>query len=487
MKKRCTYHQYDFEDVYGKEWKVSPLPVSISGQLNIENCYDSSVLGEETAAERVDRRMKALASCRIMLQRIISGDYVESNIYPVYLNRKDVPRAEKYRTSREAQKKLNRENRRKKIVRLMNTNFKKGDLIVTLTYKDGVFPDLDRARKDVKNYLAAIARYRKKQGMTALQYIYVIEYEDGPSGKIRIHQHLIMSAMDRDIAESKWNKGRVESRYADPDGDFGLEGFASYICKLESNGRHLIQHSRNLKKPVIRENVTKLTRRKMRNLVLAGDDMGPMMERIFQGSCRYIDSKTYISDLTGGFYIYSRLKKKEVKTMETKTASDKANAKADSNLKQVKIYIDMQWKGSLKKGNAVYSIVLETLFKGRTYTAVHHGEVVNTTQNRAILHISRIALFHLRGNYNLEIHAASGYLAGGFNLCRFQSAAEWEYQATKNADLIDKLLKAATGHAIRVVPEQHHCYTDWMRKEREKGQQGEQNSQEWEKTIDDKR
>lgn len=319
-----------------------------------------------------------------------------------------------------------------------------------------------------------------------MQYIYVIEYEDGPSGKIRIHQHLIMSAMDRDIAESKWNKGRAESRYADPDGDFGLEGFASYICKLESNGRHLIQHSRNLKKPIVRENVTKLTRRKMRDLVLAGD-MGSMMERIFQGSCRYIDSKTYISDLTGGFYIYSRLKKKEVKTMETKTVSDKAKAKADSNLKQVKIYIDMQWKGSLKKGNAVYSIVLETLFKERTYTAVHHGEVVNTTQNRAILHISRIALSHLRGNYNLEIHAASGYLAGGFNLCRFQSAAEREYQATKNADLIDKLLKAAAGHAIRVVPEQHHCYTDWMRKEREKVQQGERDPKMWEKTIDDKR
>ena len=76
MKKKQTYHQYDFEDVYGKEWKISPLPVSRDGQLKIEDCYDSSVLGEETAAERVDRRMKALASCRIMLQRIISGDYV---------------------------------------------------------------------------------------------------------------------------------------------------------------------------------------------------------------------------------------------------------------------------------------------------------------------------------------------------------------------------------------------------------------------------
>ena len=220
----------------------------------------------------------------------------------------------------------------------------------------------------------------------------------------------------------------------------------------------------------------------MRDLVLAGADLGPMMEKIFQGSCRYIDSKTYISDLTGGFYIYSRLKKKEVKTMETKTTSD-----ADSNLKPVKIYIDMDWKGSLKKGDASYSIVLETMVKGRTYTAVHHGEVVNTTQNRAILHISRIALSHLRGRFNLEIHAASGYLAGGFNLCRFQSAAEREYQATKNADLIDKLLKVAAGHAIRIVPEQHHCYTDWMRKEREKGQQGERDPKMWEKTIDDKR
>ena len=138
MKKKCTYHQYDFEDVYGKEWKVSPLPVSRDGQLNIEDCYDRSVLGEESEAERVDRRMKALASCRIMLQRIISGDYVESNIYPVYLNRKDVPRAEKYRTSRETQKRLNQKNRQKKYIRIINTNFRAGDLLSKKAGDDAV-------------------------------------------------------------------------------------------------------------------------------------------------------------------------------------------------------------------------------------------------------------------------------------------------------------------------------------------------------------
>lgn len=481
-KKKRMYYQYDFADVYGREWQLNPLPVAGSGQLNIADVYDGSVLGVEALEQRVERRMRNMAACRIMHQRIISGEYVESNVYPVYLNRKDIPRAEKGRTSRETQKNLNRENRRKKVVRLMNANFCKGDLIVTLTYKDGFFPDLDRARKDMKNYLESVRRYRKKQGMTPLKYIYVIEYEEKASKKIRIHHHLIMSKMDRDIAESKWKKGRVESRYADPDEDFGLEGFASYITKLETDGRHLVQCSRNLKKPIIRESVTQLTKRKMRDLALSGDGIGETMEKIFCDTCRFIDSKVYVSDITGGFYIYSRLKRREVKRMSNKENA-LSEGKTAAGLKPVKIYINMDWKGTLQKGTACYSVVLETEYKGAPYTTVHHGTVKNTTKNRAVLHITRVALSHLPRKYNLEIHAPDEYLAGGFNLCRFQSAKEKAYQGTKNADLIDKLLKDAAGHAIRVVPERSNTYTEWTKRERERAEKPE----EWEKTIDDKR
>ena len=166
---KLQYYQYDFADVYGQAWRVSPNPAY--AQIELEDCYDTTVFGSETREERVRRKMKNLPACRIMHQRIIAGDYVESNVYPVFLNRSDIPRTPKGEASREVQKKLNLKNRQKRIVRLMNANFHSGDLIVTLTYRDGDLPNLDRARRDIRNYLQAISRYRKKQGMTALQYI----------------------------------------------------------------------------------------------------------------------------------------------------------------------------------------------------------------------------------------------------------------------------------------------------------------------------
>lgn len=450
--KKVRYHQYNFEDVYGQAWRVSPDPAY--AQIRLEDCYDAEVFGAETTEERVRRKMRKLPACRIMHQRIIAGDYVESNVYPVFLNRSDIPRASKGACSRETQKKLNLKNRQRKIVRLMNTNFRDGDLIVTLTYRDGDLPDLERARKDIRNYLQAIARYRKKQGMTALQYIYVIEFvpEGEQSRKVRIHHHLIMSKMDRDIAESKWTKGRCECKYAQPDEDFGLEGFARYITKMESGGKHLVQCSRNLKKPIVRESITALTKRKMQELVVSGDEIGMKMEQIFRGKCKYLDSKIYHSDFTGGFYIYSRLRKRKgvdpVKQQPMNVAA----------MPPVKIYLDMQ----MQSKNAEYSITLEY---GK-HIAMHHGQIINTTRDRAILWITYKALSYLNKKCCLEIHAPSDYLDGGFNMCRFQNNKNNRYQGTINADLIDKVLAKAAGHSISVVSEQTNKYSQEMTQQR---------------------
>lgn len=106
MKKRKRYYQYDFEDVYGKEWISNPRKIDES-QIDFEDYYDASVLGEESREEFVNRKMSQLPKCRIMRQTIIAGDSVEINIYPCFFNRKDVPRAGRYKESREAQKKLN--------------------------------------------------------------------------------------------------------------------------------------------------------------------------------------------------------------------------------------------------------------------------------------------------------------------------------------------------------------------------------------------
>jgi hypothetical protein len=81
------------------------------------------------------------------------------------LNRKDVPRAGKYKESREVQRKLNAKNSQKRLTRLMNANFTDGDLIMTLTYADGCYPTPERARKDMTNYIKRVRTYRKKQGL----------------------------------------------------------------------------------------------------------------------------------------------------------------------------------------------------------------------------------------------------------------------------------------------------------------------------------
>ena len=451
--KKVKYHQYNFADVYGQAWRVSPQPAY--AQVSLEDCYDTGVFGVESAEERVRRKMRKLPACRIMHQRIIAGDYIESNVYPVFLNRSDIPRSPKGEGSSDAQKKLNMKNRQKKITRLMNANFRQGDLIVTLTYKDGDLPDLDRARRDMRNYLQAISRYRKKQGMTALQYIYVIEFvpEGMESRKVRIHHHLILSKMDRDIAESKWTKGRCECKYAQPDEDFGLEGFARYITKMESGGKHLVQCSRNLKKPIVKESVTSLTRRKMMDLVMAGDEIGHKMEQVFRGKCSYLDSEIYHSDFTGGFYIYSRLHKR--KGADPVKKQQPINSAA---LPPVKIYLDMEYTGR----TAQYSIVLES---GKN-KAVYHGRIENTTKDRAILWITHKALSHLNKKCCIEVHAQSDYLDGGFNMCRFQNHKDNRYQGTINADLIDKVLKTAAGHCISVVSEESNKYSQEMAQQR---------------------
>jgi hypothetical protein len=276
------YEDYDYEEVYNQK---------IAREEEIEDL-------------RINNNY-------VYLRRtIISGKMVEVEIYPIWKCRNDVPR-NKRGESREVQKKLNEKNARKKTVRLINANFVKEDLYITLTYKDGYLPDEKRARKDIQNYIARLKRWRKRNGITEpLKYIYSIGFENDPehSKKNRIHHHLIINKMDRDIAENLWGKGRAESRRLQPD-DFQFEGVGRYIA---SQGRERISYSTNLKKPIEKKDRTTLTRRKAENLARDQNGYKDYFENKYK-DCIYLDCSTYQSDEFPGVYFYARLKKKEVK------------------------------------------------------------------------------------------------------------------------------------------------------------------------------
>jgi len=498
------YCQLDFEHVFGSEWEYHAVNPFLGkkqvpepdGQICLGDLYDPSVLGEETREEYIRRKFSSLSRARICTRTILSGDMVEIDMYPVFL-RRDMPRGEKAKASREAQKNLNNKNRIRHLVRLINTNFCRRDYIVHLTYEDGYLPTEERAKKDMQNFLAKVRRRRKKQGLPPLKYIYVTEFapEGAQTKKIRIHHHLIMSGgLDRDEVESLWGKGRCRVEHCQPD-DFELTGFATYISKLErEKGRHSYCPSKNLDKPKVHKSVTKLSRRKFLEIIRAGDGRAELLERLYRGRFRYLDSTAYISGSFGGFYLYSRLRRREsvwdkkgggmdrrgkgvpdrggdMPDRERsvpgrdKRVPDTGNASYGGVL-PCKAYLEYDWKGTFADGEAVYSIVLEAVQRGVKKNAEFVGKVSGKTRNRAELIMAEKAISLLIKPCRVELHTKSSYLHAGIMLGRFKRQQRAGYKNVKNADLIEKFLRASEGFRVSAVKEDGNEYSEDMRKKR---------------------
>lgn len=494
------YYQLDLEHVFGDEWEyhaVNPFPekkqISEDGQICLEDLYDPSVLGEESREEYIRRKFSSLGRARICTRTILAGDMMEVDLYPVFL-KKDMPRGEKMKASRQAQKNLNNKNRIKHITRLINANFSKRDLIAHLTYADGYLPTEERAKKDMQNFLKKVRRRRKKQGLPPLKYIYVTEFvpEGVQTKKIRIHHHLIMSGgLDRDEVESLWGKGRCQVQHAQPD-DFELTGFAEYIGKLErEKGRHSYCASKNLDKPKIYKSVTKLSRRKFLDIIRMGDGRAELLEKLYKGKFKYLDSTTYVSQEFGGFYLYSRLRRKESVwekkggDMEMKESMPNApyHSKDERDMKQkgqeectpaekdfgnvvpCRAFLEFDWKGRFGGGEARCSILFEAFKKGEPQTSQFLIKFSNTTKNRTMLKLAILALSKLRP-CRLELHAGSRYMAEGIQGKFARKRAEG-YKKERNADLIEEFLSAAEPFCITVIDENKNEYTEAMRIQRE--------------------
>jgi len=459
---RRTDYQYNFEDVYGQRWMYDPVPIRPGdGQLNLSDYYDKSILGEETKEDAIEGKMKQLPKCRIMLQTIESGDRVELNIYPWYMNRRDIPRSPSIKESREAQKKLNQKNKQKRLIRLMCCNFHRGDLILTLTYGDHVFPTEEQARKDIRDYVKKLRKERKKAGMTVpLKYIYVTEYvpKGEATAKVRIHHHIIINRMDRDLAETLWKKGRAQAKYAQPD-DFELEGFARYISKLSTQkNHHSWAASKNLDKPVVHKSTTLLSRGKFAEIIRSGDGRAELLESLYQGKLKYLDSTVYINQEYGGFYLYSRMRRKE-------SVWDRPEA-VEPAKPDCRVYLEYDWNGSFAHGEAVYSILLEAYRKnGTAETRESYGYLKEMTKGKLILTMAKEALGFLNPCC-VEFHCAGNVLVDGINGRQFTLRRKDGYRGVKNAGLIEEFMQAAEGFTLAAVNERKNEYSEAMRIQR---------------------
>lgn len=241
---------------------------------------------------------------------ITAGEYREVEIYPLYRTPK-VRRGAKAAVTRKAQQILNARNSAKRVTRLIHENFTPRDLFLTLTYAGRQAPTMDQARRDIVNYIKRVKAWRKKNGLDAIRYLYVIQFED-EGREVRVHHHIIMSAMDRDVAEALWGKGRAKSDRLKPD-EKGLAALAAYITRSKRGNKRWCA-SRNLREPKVTVADHKVSRRMMERMVA---DCRIAAREIFEAGnpgYAFTECEAKVSDLFPGAHISARLRKRlEVK------------------------------------------------------------------------------------------------------------------------------------------------------------------------------
>ena len=161
-------------------------------------------------------------------------------------------RAEKSRMTTAAQKAMNDKTARGKLEMLIAANFTGRDLFVTLTYRDADLPAKRAgAVKNVRKLLKDLRKHRALRGQV-LRYIYTTEEKHGEA---RLHHHLAINAVGRDIEaiRSLWPYGDIIDVEQIDENDFAA--LAMYITKESAEGRpvgaQMWTRSRNLVKPKV--------------------------------------------------------------------------------------------------------------------------------------------------------------------------------------------------------------------------------------------
>lgn len=240
-------------------------------------------------------------------ENIRSGTVLlESQVYPSFKDKRDMPVTEERKKTRQSQKDLNDKNARRHLIRLANINFGEGDIWGTFGWDDESLPeDEERAGKDITNFIKRINRRRKKSKLDNTKYIYILAFVDYE----RPHFHILLSGegMDRDEIEGLWKKcKRPNTKRIKPDDDFIITGLATYISQ-NPHGKKRWCSSKNLKKPdKPTRSYSKFKKNRVDQMVKDHEELKRQMERAYPGF-RFLDAEVRYNGINAAFYIYARM------------------------------------------------------------------------------------------------------------------------------------------------------------------------------------
>lgn len=172
----------------------------------------------------------------------------------------------------------NEYSKKKNLARLLNANYKAGDLLIGLDYSEAGMRKLEKvcartaewaegseetrqeiiyeaAEKELKLCIRRVMRAMDKEG-EEIRYIAITSDMDGDTGEsVRVHHHLVVNAEAHAAFLSKWTLGGVSIEPLSKQGDY--TPIAEYLIKQVRRRKDAKAYatSRNLKRPQPKDRV----------------------------------------------------------------------------------------------------------------------------------------------------------------------------------------------------------------------------------------
>lgn len=194
-------------------------------------------------------------------KEIRSGDVIEIEFYfsPRKIG-KSIPRSKNINLTASQQIEANFRRARKNLSRLINANFNKRDMHITLTYRDAP-SSIEEAQKLQAKFTRRLRKKRRDLKLPELKWIAVTEgghdeefikkHKRLNDHDPRIHHHMIISGgVTLEALQEMWEYGVIIVSMLSSEGDY--TGLAHYITKepMERHKKRWSQ-SRNLVKPKV--------------------------------------------------------------------------------------------------------------------------------------------------------------------------------------------------------------------------------------------
>ena len=191
--------------------------------------------------------------------------------YSTRYGMKGIKRGVKSAKTPEQMKKANERAAITKLRRIINANFRMGDMHLVLGYRRDITPSPQEARKHMEKFLRKAREYYRKAHGKELKYITVTEYK-----RSRIHHHMILPDIPAAVLYKLWEYGRPHITPLDESGQYGqlaeylIKETAATFSEAGSPYRKRWNQSKNMVQPEIKKEVVQANSWRKQPQAIAG-------------------------------------------------------------------------------------------------------------------------------------------------------------------------------------------------------------------------